>query len=74
MLLPAWLAVIEAIPAPTMVTVLPETVATAVLLLVYVGASPDDEVADNVKGASPKVLLGKAVKVMVCDALFTVKD
>ncbi len=72
--MPAWLAVIEAIPAPTMVTVLPETVATAVLLLEYVGASPEDEVADKVKGASPKTLLDKAAKVMVWDALFTVKD
>ncbi len=63
-----------AVPAPTMVTVLPETVATAVLLLVYVGASPEDEVADKVKGASPKVLLDKGVNVMVWDALFTARD
>ena len=48
-----------------MVTVLPDTVATAVLLLEKLTVKPDDAVADSVNGASPKVLEGRLLKVMV---------
>jgi hypothetical protein len=55
----AWLAVIVDVPAPTTVTVVPFTVATAVLLLEKVMAPALFEVgAVKVKGASPKVFAG----------------
>ena len=57
------------VPAPTMVTVFPEIVATAVLLLVNVTVKPEEEVADKVKAASPKVFTGMGAKVIVCGAL-----
>src|SRR5690349_23102668 len=45
-----------ALPAPTTVTVFPETAATAALELVYETASPELAVAAKVKGASPTLL------------------
>ena len=62
-------------PAPTMVTVLPNTVATAVLDELKIMGSPEaPPVADKAKAASPKVLAGKAANVMVCGLLFTVNN
>ena len=51
------------VPTPTIVTVLPETVATAVLLEVKVTGNWELAVADKAKLASPKVLMGKAANV-----------
>ncbi|NDA10715.1 MAG: hypothetical protein EBZ07_07725, partial [Verrucomicrobia bacterium] len=69
MLSPAWLAVIVVVPLPTIVTVLPATVATPVLELVYETVSPELEVAESANGASPTSLLGKAPNVIVWLAL-----
>ena len=70
-MLPGWFAVMVVVPEPTMVTMLPEIVATDVLLLLYVRGKPDEEVADKAKGASPKVLLDNEVNVMVWAAFIT---
>ncbi len=56
-----------------MVTVLPLTVATAGLLLVYDTAKPLLAVALRVNGASPKVLAARAPKVMVWLAWLTAR-
>ena len=59
---PARDARIVACPAPTMVTVLPFTVATAGVRLTKVTPSPDVAVADTANDAAPYVLAGIAVK------------
>ena len=54
------------VPAPTIVTVLPTTVATRGLLLVNVtGCADAPPVAVKAKSASPKVLVARAAKVMI---------
>jgi hypothetical protein len=55
-----------------MVTVLPLTVATAVLELVYVTVPPG-ALAESVKAASPTVFAANAPNVIVWFALDTVK-
>jgi hypothetical protein len=47
-------AVIKTLPAPTIVNRLLEMVATAELLLLRITGRPDEAVAFNVNGASPK--------------------
>ena len=66
----AWVAVMVVLPAPTTVTVPPEvTVATAVLLLVYVKAPPLLLVgAVRSNAASPKFLAG-AVRAPIVGAM-----
>ena len=63
--MPAWLAVIVVVPTPTIVTVLPLTVATAVFALAYVTLRPDDAVAPSVNAAAPYVFATRVAKVMV---------
>ena len=62
---PAWLAVIVVLPAPTMVTLLPLTVATAGLPDVYDTVNPELAVAPRENAASPKVFAASAAKVIV---------
>ena len=50
-------------PAATSVTVLPLTVQTPALSEAKLTASPDDALADTVKGGSPRVLSARAAKV-----------
>ena len=72
----AWDAVMVVLPAPMMVTVPPEvTVATAVLLLVYVKAPPLLLVgAVRLNEASPKFLAGALKAPMVGVGSETTKD
>jgi hypothetical protein len=51
--LPGWLAVIEQVPAATMVTVLPDTVHTAVVVEVKATVRPEVDVALMANGAAP---------------------
>ena len=53
MALPVWLAVMDDFPAPTMVTKLPEIVATLVFELAKVTGRPEEEVATRLKEMSP---------------------
>ena len=53
------------VPPPTIVIVLPETVATLGLLLAKLTGKEEDAVAVTVKGVSPRVLLGSEPKVIV---------
>ena len=73
MALPAWLAVIEQDPPATIVTVLPATVQTDVVVEAKLTASPELAVAVTVNGETPYVTLLNAPKVIVCDAVLTVK-
>ena len=61
-------------PAPTRVTVLPLSVATAEFELVNVTTPPDDAEADSANGGSPRDFGGKAEKEIVWLALFTTND
>jgi hypothetical protein len=71
--LPAWLAVIEHMPTDTIVTVFPDTVQTGVVVEVKLTVRPEVAVALIANGATPKLTLEGALKVIVCDAGFTVK-
>lgn len=71
LLSPAWEAVMVVVPAPTIVTVLPEIEATLVFELEYVTDKPEEAVPLKVNDASPKVLDGRALKLMVWFALAT---
>ena len=63
MLSPSWLAVMVAVPAPTMVTVEPLIVATAVSELLKVTGLPDaPPVALRVNVPSPYILLCNGLK------------
>jgi hypothetical protein len=53
------------VPSPTTVTVLPEIVATAGLLLVYTTSSVELDIAFRSNGRSPTALAAIAKKVMV---------
>jgi hypothetical protein len=61
-----------AVPAPTIVKVLPETVATAVLSLLYDTVRPELAVAVSVIGVPPKVAGAKGANVIDCGAALTV--
>ncbi len=64
-----------AVPAPTIVTVLPEIVATAVSVEVNIKAPVPLEVgAVNVNAASPKVLVIATIDAIVGVALSTAND
>ena len=58
---------IEHEPAAAIVTVLPETVQTEVVFETKVTVRPELAVALTVNGATPKVTLLGALKVIVCD-------
>ena len=73
MAFPAWLAVIEHEPPATIVTVLPETVQTDVVVEAKLTARPELAVASTVNGAAPELRSLSAPKVMVCGAGLTVK-
>ena len=73
MALPGWLAVIEQEPPATIVTVLPETVQTEVVVEAKLTARPELAVALTVNGAAPYVTSLSAPNAMVCAAGFTVK-
>jgi len=62
-----------AVPLPTMVTVLPLTVATAGFELVYVTGNPEVAVAPRVIGASPTFTTESDPKLIDCVALVMVK-
>ncbi len=65
--LPAWEAVMLAVPAPTIVTVLPLTVATEALSLAKLTGSPEVADALRAKGASEASLAASGAKLIVCD-------
>ena len=71
--LPGWLAVIEQVPAVTIVTVEPDTVQTALVFDAKVTGSPELAVAVSVNGATPSVTVVSGPKVIVCDPWLTVK-
>ena len=73
MVFPAWLAVIEQVPAVTIVTIEPDTVQTGVVVEAKLTVSPEEAVAVSAKGAAPKVTPEGAAKVMVCEPGVTVK-
>src|SRR6516225_6032128 len=60
--LPSWLATMFVVPAATMVTTLPETVATAGLVLAYATGRPEEAVAPIVSGALDVRTLRRASK------------
>jgi hypothetical protein len=60
-------------PAPTIVTVVPETVQTLVVDDVNVTVRPELAVADTVNGGSPKFLPPSAPKLIVWLAWSTLK-
>ena len=64
-IVPACVAVITAVPAPTIVIVLPLTVATDVLPLEKVTGRDRSDVAVTVKGASPNCFGGISANVIV---------
>ena len=64
---------IEQDPPATIVTVLPATVQTGVVVEAKLTASPELAVAPIVNGATPRPTLLSAPKVIVCDAELTVK-
>ena len=72
MVLPAWVALMEQVPAVSSLMVLTLTVQTAGVVLASVTVRPELAVAATVNGATPKVLLPGLAKVMVC-ALRTAK-
>ena len=64
---------IEQEPPAAIVTVLPATVQTDVVVEAKLTASPELAVALTVNGETPKLTLLSAPKLMVCDAALTVK-
>ena len=56
----------EHVPVPVSVTVLPETVQTAVVVDVKPTARPEVAVAPMANGAVPVATLGKGANAMVC--------
>jgi hypothetical protein len=71
--LPAWLAVIEHEPPATIVTVLPATVQTEVVVEAKSTARAELAVAVTANGDTPYVTPLSAPKVIVCVAALTVK-
>ena len=69
--LPACEAVIVVVPAPTTVTVFPETVATEGFELAKETDRPELAVALSVNGAASSRTVASAPKLMVCEAGFT---
>ena len=71
--MPAWLAVMEHVPAETMATVLPATVQTGVVVEAKLTAKPELAVALTCTGGELRVTLGRGPKLMFCEAGFTAK-
>jgi hypothetical protein len=71
--LPAWLAAMEQVPAASRVTILPETVQTAVEVELKLTGSVDVAVAASVTVPEPNATLLSVPKVMVCEAGVTLK-
>jgi hypothetical protein len=71
--LPAWLAVIEQEPPATIVTVLPATVQTEVVVEAKSTARAELAVAVTANGDTPYVMPLSAPNVIVCDAALAVK-
>ena len=65
--MPAWLAVIEQGPPATIVTVLPATVQTEVVVEAKLTARPELAVALTANGDTPKLTSLGAPNAMVCD-------
>jgi hypothetical protein len=63
---PGWLAVIEQMPTATMVTMLPDTVHTEVVVEVKLTVRPELAVALIANGPTPTGTLLRGPKVMVC--------
>ena len=71
---PAWLARIVHVPPPTIVTVVPDTVHTEVVVVENVTVKPDgDALADTSNGRSRNTLSPSGPKLIVCSALATLK-
>jgi hypothetical protein len=70
---PAWLAVMEHVPAAMIVTVLPATVQTPVVVEVKVIARPELAVALALNGDTPRLTLRNPANAIVCAAGLTVK-
>ena len=66
--MPDWLAVIEHEPPATIVTALPETVQTKVVVEAKLTATPELAVAPMGNGDTPYVTPLSASNVIVCDA------
>ena len=64
--LPGWVAVMEQVPAATMVNVFPDTVQTEPVVDAKLTGSPELAVALNASGAVPKATLPRGAKVMLC--------
>ncbi len=65
-MLPVWVAVMEQVPVPVSVTVVPETVHTEDVADEKLTGRPDDAVALVENGAVPAATLGRGPKLMVC--------
>jgi hypothetical protein len=68
------MAVMSVDPGPTMVTVVPETTATAVLELVYETGNSDVAVAVNPNGGWSSKTGASSEKLMTCGALAITRD
>ncbi len=66
-------AFMEQPPVVRRVTVLPETVQTVAVFEENTTASPEDAVAETVKGGLARDRLGSGAKLMVCGSLVTWK-
>ena len=73
MAFPAWLAVIEQVPAATIVTVAVDTVQTAVVVETKLTARPELAVALIMNGDAPRLTLLSGANVIVCATGLTVK-
>jgi hypothetical protein len=71
---PAWLAVIEQVPAPTSVAAVPLTVHTPSVVDANDTGRPDEAVAVSATGPAPKVWFAGVAKVMVCGVRATSKE
>ena len=63
--MPAWLAVIEQVPAPASVTRFPATVQTPVVVEAKLTGRPDDADASSVTFPEPNATLPRALNVIV---------
>ena len=70
---PGWLALIVQVPPPTIVTVVPETWHTAVVVVLNITVRPELAVAATVNGGSPNRRSASGSKVIDCELLVTGK-
>lgn len=73
MVLPDWLAVTVQLPPPAMVRVEPASVQTLDGLAIKLTGRPELAVTERVMGDAPYVTGARAAKLMVWDALLTVR-